>query len=83
MLTVRFSMNLSFIIANSGYTIERKIHGVDAVYNSIQAWNHTSLPAAFGSKEGQAKTYQVRTISEIEVLFKDEVFASASCLQVS
>jgi pyruvate decarboxylase len=73
---LRHDLNpILFVINNDGYTIERMIHGMDAGYNDIQPWRYTALPAAFGAKEGQAKTYQVRTRKEMKALFDDKEFS--------
>lgn len=69
-----------FCICNEGYTIERYIHGMDAVYNDVQEWKYKDLVAAFGAEEDRYKTFQVKTREEVEALFHDETFASApSC----
>jgi pyruvate decarboxylase len=65
-----------FVICNKGYTIERFIHGMNAGYNDVQEWRYKDLPAAFGAKEGQAKSYVVKTKSEFEKLLADEEFKS-------
>jgi pyruvate decarboxylase len=64
-----------FVICNDGYTIERYIHGWDDAYNDVQTWKYKDLPAAFGGKADQYKTYAVKTKDEIEALFKDEEFS--------
>ena len=48
---------------------------MDAQYNDVQPWRYTELPRAFGAREGQAKTYQVRTRKEVEALFADPEFS--------
>ena len=70
-----------FVICNDGYTIERYIHGMDAVYNDVQTWKYKDLVAAFGAKEGTYKTYQVKTRDELDDLFGDKTFSSAQVLQ--
>ncbi|KAF2096870.1 pyruvate decarboxylase [Rhizodiscina lignyota] len=64
-----------FVLCNDGYTIERYIHGMESSYNDIQPWRYKDLPAAFGAKEGQAKTYVVKTRKEVEDLFADKEFS--------
>ncbi|EEH39861.1 pyruvate decarboxylase [Paracoccidioides lutzii Pb01] len=71
-----------FVICNDGYTIERCIHGWDAVYNDIQAWNFKDLVPAFGAQTDKFKTYSVRTEKELLNLFADERFSSAKVLQL-
>jgi pyruvate decarboxylase len=79
---VRHELNpIIFCICNQGYTIERYIHGMDAVYNDVQEWNYKDLVPAFGAKPGTYQTYQVKTREDLETLFKDDKFASAPHLQ--
>lgn len=40
-----------FIINNDGYTVERKIHGENALYNDIPMWDYKALPSVFGGNE--------------------------------
>lgn len=70
------------MICNDGYTIERYIHGMDAIYNDVQNWKYKDLVSVFGAEQKNSKTYQVKTKQEAEDLFKDENFASAPYLQV-
>lgn len=80
---IRHNLNpILFVICNDGYTIERLIHGPDAGYNDIQNWNYKALLPAFGAKEGNYKTYQVKTKDEVDALFQDKNFASAPYLQL-
>lgn len=65
-----------FVICNKGYTIERFIHGWDSAYNDVQEWKYKDLPAAFGAREGQSKSYVVRTKKDVEELFADSDFSS-------
>jgi pyruvate decarboxylase len=79
---IRHELNpIIFCICNQGYTIERYIHGMDAVYNDIQEWNYKDLVPAFGAKPGTYTTYQIKTREDLETLFKDDKFASAPHLQ--
>ncbi len=71
----------SFVICNEGYTIERFIHGMDADYNDIQPWQFKELVTAFGAKEGEYQTFQIRTKAEVGKLFEDKAFNDASVLQ--
>jgi pyruvate decarboxylase len=67
-----------FVICNNGYTIERFIHGMDAGYNDVQNFKYKDLPAAFGAKEGQAKSYVVKTKKEFTDLLKDSEFSDVN-----
>ncbi|EIT87389.1 indole-3-pyruvate decarboxylase [Fictibacillus macauensis ZFHKF-1] len=54
-----------FLINNDGYTVERAIHGENQVYNDIQMWDYSKLPAVFGAADASV-TYKVRTEEELE-----------------
>ena len=73
---LRHKLNpIIFVICNKGYTIERLIHGMKDSYNDVQEWKYKDLPAAFGAKEGEVKTYRVQTKEELEGLFEDSEFS--------
>jgi pyruvate decarboxylase len=71
-----------FVICNEGFTIERYIHGMDAVYNDIAQWDFKDLPKVFGAKEGQASAFQIKTKAQVRQLFENEKFNAAEVLQV-
>lgn len=52
------------VLNNDGYTVERAIHGPEAAYNDVAAWNYTALPAAFGAGD-RAVTARVTTAEEL------------------
>jgi pyruvate decarboxylase len=58
------------------------IHGMEAIYNEIQPWNHTEILHLFGADPSASKSYQVKTRSDLDELFKDENFSSAPYIQV-
>ncbi|EKV05967.1 Pyruvate decarboxylase [Penicillium digitatum] len=62
-----------FVICNDGYTIERYIHGWDAVYNDIQPWEFVNIPKVFGAKDNY-QGYRIKTRDELNQLFADEDF---------
>lgn len=70
-----------FVICNDGFTIERFIHGMDAVYNDIAQWSFKDLVKVFGAKEGSYKTFQIKTKDQVHELFNDKQFNAAECLQ--
>ncbi|KAB8200962.1 hypothetical protein P875_00010780 [Aspergillus parasiticus SU-1] len=79
---IRNNLNpIIFVICNEGYTIERYIHGWEAVYNDIQPWDFLNIPVAFGAKD-KYKGYKITTRDELRELFANEEFASAPCLQL-
>ncbi|RSL68063.1 hypothetical protein CEP54_002920 [Fusarium duplospermum] len=49
-----------FVLNNSGYTIERLIHGPNENYNDIQAWRILEAPSYFGASKDDP-SYPVRT----------------------
>ncbi|EJF63216.1 pyruvate decarboxylase [Dichomitus squalens LYAD-421 SS1] len=72
-----------FVLNNSGYTIERYLHGMDRKYNDINNWRWTKLLETFGGEEGKTvKSYQVRTKQELSDLLDDQTFDSAEVIQL-
>lgn len=55
-----------FLINNDGYTIERSIHGVDAAYNDITAYDWSAIPTAFGGTAETAVTLRATTVREFD-----------------
>lgn len=54
-----------FLINNDGYTVERLIHGEKEIYNDIQMWDYTALPAVFGGKD-HVMTQKAATANELK-----------------
>lgn len=56
-----------FVINNSGYTIERAIHGRNQGYNDIASWRHVQALSFFGDDEDHAKknTFTATTWEEL------------------
>jgi indolepyruvate decarboxylase len=52
------------IVNNDGYTVERAIHGGDAYYNDIVAWNWLDLPKALGVRDHLA--FRAETYGELD-----------------
>ncbi|KAJ2935191.1 hypothetical protein H1R20_g1938, partial [Candolleomyces eurysporus] len=65
-----------FLLNNSGYVIERTIHGKHRKYNDIADWKWTELLDVLGDRKTETKSYKVSTRDELDALFKDEVFLS-------
>ncbi len=64
---IRESVNpVVFLINNDGYTIERSIHGVEAEYNDITAYDWSKIPAAFGGTEQNTVTLRAATVREFD-----------------
>jgi pyruvate decarboxylase len=53
---------------------------MEAGYNDIQPWNYTDLPKVFGAKEGQSKSFQVRTKKELIALWGSDDLLKAKGL---
>ncbi|WP_237188370.1 alpha-keto acid decarboxylase family protein [Rothia nasimurium] len=53
-----------FLINNDGYTIERSIHGVEAEYNDITAYDWSKIPAAFGGTKENTVVLRAKTVSQ-------------------
>ncbi len=51
-------------------------------YNDIQPWKFKDLPGVFGADPNQAKSYQVKTKTQLEELLADSNFSTAPCLQL-
>ncbi|MCJ1236134.1 Pyruvate decarboxylase 1 [Varicellaria rhodocarpa] len=80
---IRHDMNpIIFVICNEGYTIERYIHGMDAVYNDVQEWKYKDFILAFGADPKKSRTYQVKTKQEAHDLFNNKNFSSAPYIQL-
>lgn len=69
-----------FVLNNDGYTIERLIHGEEAIYNDIQPWKHQNILETFGASEFES--VRVSTIEEVTKLFEDEDFAKADKIKL-
>lgn len=62
------------IINNSGYTIERAIHGAKQSYNDIVPYNFSFALRLFGMSEAAAKAhfFRVSTRKEVEDVFAND-----------
>lgn len=70
-----------FLINNSGYTMERWVHGMEAHYNDIPDWRYTDVPLAFGGSEKTVRTYSLNTKTELEALLMDKKFQAGKGVQ--
>lgn len=74
---VRYKLDISiFLLNNSGYTIERAIHGEDMAYNDIGSdWKWSELLSAMGGQEGKSCLQaRVQTAQELEDVIVDKKF---------
>ncbi len=58
------------LVNNSGYTVERAIHGPTAAYNDIPAWNWRLAPQFFGAEPGTYQTLRASTGQEMHDALK-------------
>lgn len=54
-----------FVINNDGYTIERSIHGPEAKYNDITAYNWQQIPVGFGATNQNSVILRATTSAEL------------------
>lgn len=71
-----------FVLNNSGYTVERLIHGREAFYNSVPEWDYEALSRVFGPKHMSRYVGPIRTCGDLERLLQDVTFQKAECFQV-
>ncbi|KAG6850282.1 hypothetical protein H0H93_015539 [Arthromyces matolae] len=72
-----------FVLNNSGYTIERYIHGKTRIYNDISNWKWTSLLQVLGDTEDKiSNSYTVKTKQELSNLLDNTAFARADKMQL-
>ncbi|RDB18060.1 putative pyruvate decarboxylase C13A11.06 [Hypsizygus marmoreus] len=85
-LSVMIRLNVKpiiFVLNNSGYTIERYIHGKHRKYNDISNWDWPSLFKVLGDPEEKfSKTYTVHNKQELSQLLEDTTFAQADKIQL-
>ncbi|MGV9713823.1 alpha-keto acid decarboxylase family protein [Gordonia sp. NPDC003424] len=53
------------VVNNSGYTVERAIHGPDKSYNDIAPWRWTLLPYALGGTGATVRAHRAATGAEL------------------
>jgi len=72
-----------FVLNNSGYTIERYLHGKERKYNDIMNWKWTGLLSVLGDLEGNlSKSYTVSTKNELSELLQSKTFAESNVMQL-
>ncbi|KAJ7459792.1 pyruvate decarboxylase [Mycena latifolia] len=72
-----------FVLNNSGYTIERFLHGKERKYNDIVNWKWTGLLGVLGDATGTlSQSYTVTTKDELEALLATASFAEAGKIQL-
>lgn len=63
---IRHNLDVIIVVLNnSGYTIERAIHGLEKAYNDVAAWRYLSAPSFFGGKK-DTFTASAKTWGELE-----------------
>ncbi|KAA1469815.1 pyruvate decarboxylase [Dentipellis sp. KUC8613] len=73
-----------FVLNNSGYTIERYLHGKERHYNDIVNWKWTQLldVLAPANLSPAPRSYTVRTKDELSSLLDNPSFAKAEGIQL-
>ncbi|KAG7088469.1 hypothetical protein E1B28_012458 [Marasmius oreades] len=72
-----------FVLNNSGYTIERFLHGKTRKYNDISNWDWTALPSVLGDVDRvKSKTYTVKDKDELDRLLLDDDFGVQKAKEV-
>ncbi|KAI0317507.1 pyruvate decarboxylase [Amylostereum chailletii] len=72
-----------FVLNNSGYTIERYLHGKTRKYNDIVNWKWTQLLEVLGpDTTPKTKSFTVHDKQELDALLDDPAFANAECVQL-
>ena len=61
------------LINNSGYTVERAIHGENARYNDIPTCDWQIMPQAFGGNKDNSLSLKVNTTGELKAALKKAV----------
>lgn len=69
------------MLNNSGYTVERLIHGMTASYNDVPKWDYGALLQGFGP-DFETKHHLIKTPDELDAILVDEKFNEAKCAQV-
>ncbi|CAI2610794.1 alpha-keto acid decarboxylase family protein [Apilactobacillus apinorum] len=54
-----------FVIDNTGYTVERVIHGMHESYNDVPGLNYGAMPNAFGASDDQYDFIEASTEKEL------------------
>lgn len=81
---IKYKLNpIIFIVNNSGYSIERAIHGAEKTYNDINTeWDYQNLLPFFGAR-GNSLNIRCETVEELERVLGDREFAEKDCIKVS
>lgn len=58
------------VVNNDGYAVERSIHGEDAEYNDITAWDWRMIPQALGGTDDKVVTLKATTRAELNDAFE-------------
>ena len=70
-----------FLINNDGYTIERRIHGLNQAYNNISPWRYLKAPSLFGVPE-DAYIASARTYGELEQALGNKTLSKGKGLRM-
>jgi pyruvate decarboxylase len=71
------------VLNNDGYTVERLIHGMNAEYNTIAAWDYSSLAQSFGPGFPSKYFGPIKTQQEFLDLLESPELNDSECFRVS
>jgi pyruvate decarboxylase len=70
------------VINNSGYTVERVIHGPTRAYNDIsETWDYQNMLKFFGASS-KSKSYTAHTYEELHTVLGNPEFAASEYIQL-
>ncbi|KAF2263194.1 pyruvate decarboxylase [Lojkania enalia] len=80
---LRFDLKpIIFVLNNGGYTVERLIHGKEALYNDVAVIDYGLLGSTFGPGVPSKYYGPIRTNGQLEELLKDKDFGNAGCSEL-
>ncbi|KAL5591871.1 hypothetical protein FOVSG1_010760 [Fusarium oxysporum f. sp. vasinfectum] len=71
-----------FVLNNGGYTVERLIHGKEAVYNEVAVLDYSMLGKTFGPAFESKYHGPIKTCGELSSLLRDPNFGNVGCLEL-
>jgi pyruvate decarboxylase len=71
-----------FVLNNSGHTVERYLHGIDARYNDIPMWDYGKMFKACNPCNADIRTFKGEKAAGLDALMSDEEFNLATYPQV-
>lgn len=72
----------SFILNNSGYTVERLIHGPTQPYNDVALWDYSNMCKTFGPAFPSKYHGPIKTNQQLVEFIESGVARQDDCLQI-